>query len=64
MKKDLNYYLSLPYEIILRKLSDDEACQAGEQCGCRTGRVRPLVCDFYETCFVKMIAIKKAYNDF
>ena len=24
MKKDLNYYLSLPYEIILRKLSDDE----------------------------------------
>lgn len=29
MKKDLNYYLSLPYEIILRKLSDDEACQAG-----------------------------------
>lgn len=51
MKKDLNYYLSLPYEIILRKLSDDEACQAEQQCGRRTG-------------FVKMIAIKKAYNDF
>lgn len=53
MKKDLNYYLSSPYEIILRKLSDDEACQAGEQCGRRTW-----------TGFVKMIAIKKAYNDF
>lgn len=36
MKKDLNYYLSLPYEIILRKLSDDEACQAERQCGRRT----------------------------
>ena len=24
MKKDLNYYLTLPYEIIVRKLTDDE----------------------------------------
>ncbi len=24
MKKDLNYYLNLPYEIVVRKLTDDE----------------------------------------